>query len=260
MLKHDSPRQRFFSIAIPSGIAACLLGMAVLVWLINSSRPVSAADQLAEAVSVSGAYKGWIRETFESAVIIKPPSESVLTGERPKNRALYSNTTDGSFAEVVEFSKGMNIEYLSVKRRESATYKWQTNEIQLHTVYDAELKTRQTPLEPFGTSELLAFWKKQTGHDPFSLKKVREGNLDRFDMVLFASQAEAEKFRHDNDRVGTLTGCRWWVDGRKLITKAEMDLLEGTVTADISYDIPEPTDIYALGAPRDAKVVDNRNR
>ena len=54
-------------ITISSGIAACLLAAAGVVWMTRFDRTASAAEQLQQAVEAGSAYKGWIHMTSDTA-------------------------------------------------------------------------------------------------------------------------------------------------------------------------------------------------
>jgi hypothetical protein len=247
-------RRRIMRITITSGIAACVLAAAGLLLFTQNNRTASAAEQLQEAVEAGKAYKGWIHLTADSAGIKPPPGAPAL----PKRVTYHSRTVDGARANVREYEGGRDITIYWPATQEMVSYSAKTGEVHLSSLNDETVKVMQQNGMPATLGELLAMYKKQLGRDPVSVKETAEGVLKRFDITFFASDAEAEKFHKEHDSGFLGRQMSVWVNGDKLMTRMQFDDPSGKVTADISYGPPEIHDVYDLGAPRTAKVVDER--
>jgi len=247
-------RRLFMRITMTSGIAACLLAAAGLLWLTRSDRTASAAEELQQAVQTTTAYKGWIHQTASSAGLTPPPGTLAL----PKRVTYHTNTADGTVAEVREYAARLDVTMYFPQKREMATYSGQSNEIRLGSLSDERAKAVPNIALPATVGEMLTMIKTQMVHEPASVKETPEGDLKRYDIVFFASDAEARKFREERNGDPLLRGMTVWVNRDKLMTRVKFDDPSVPVTLDATYGPPEIHDIYDLGVPHSAKIIDER--
>ncbi len=251
-------RGKIMKIAIPSGIAAAVL-LAVGLWLtVQTSQPVSAAEQLKEVVKVNTAYKGWIH------VVAKPQLSSTVPSalkiRLPSLAHEHINTIDGTSVKVKEFKDERLIDFFSPPRKERITYSSKTGEIRIGSMSDEMCKAmaKSASTSP-SVSQYLAMLKKETGRDPYEVKRTRDGRTERYDIVPFKDAAEAKKCRAENSSFMSYSNLTVWVDPKsKLIQKLRIEQEGIIVVASFTYGEPVIKDIYSLGVPRDAKVIDSR--
>jgi hypothetical protein len=245
----------FMRIGIPASIAACLL-VAAGLWLVPT-RVASAAEQLQEVVATNQAYPGWVHATM------LPPTEmpqGLPPGVKIPARGIWhSNAAEGIAAEVKEFEKGADVTFYSTTRHEQLTYDHTTNELRAATLTDLGMQAaRQMAMSPTTVAEMLALRQKSTDRQPVSVKSTPEGNGTRFDVVFFNTQEELDAYAKKYGD-GTPRAITIWVNAEKFMTRVRFeDVPSRTYTVDITYGKPEFHDIYDLGVPRDAKLIDKR--
>ena len=105
-----------------------------------------------------------------------------------------------------------------IAKRETAVYNQKTGEIRLSTMSDAEAKGLEKKMIPMTVADIISGIKTELGRDPVSVKETPEGDGVRFDIVLFSSAAEEEKFVQQRNMESIGTGLSVWVNREKLIT------------------------------------------
>ena len=255
-------RRLWMRMTIPSGMAA-VVAAALVVTFLPGSQKASAADQLEQAVQTTKAFKGWTHWTqvFEGAATIPATGPAMHL----KKATRHANGAEGIMAEVTDLDNDIEIDMWWIARRETATYNQKTGEIRFRTMSDEESKELEKMAAPMTVADIVSDLKAHLGRDPVSIKETPEGEGVRFDIVLFASTEEAEKFRESkHQRASIGTGLSVWVNRDKLITRLRMEppsgeaRKQGAAIIEVTYGPPEIKDIYDLGAPRTAKVVDQR--
>jgi len=206
-------------ITISSSIAACLIAAIGLLWFTRIERTANAAEQLQEAVQATSAYKGWIHQTASSANLTPPPGAPAL----PERATYHTNTSDGTRADVREYADGLEITMYFPEKHETASYSGKTHEIRLGTLHDETARSFQRYPTPATIGEMLALGKQLSGRDPASVKETPEGDLTRYDITMFASDAEAEAFRKEHDSGFTGRGMVIWVNRDKLMTRMKFE-------------------------------------
>ena len=259
-LENAHKRRRWIMrIAIPTGIVAALILAAVLFFTLQSPRHASAAEDLNAVVEATTAYKGWIKLTTTFPEGLKAP---VPNPPLPPSFGNYIHP-DGSwtFASPVDpmHPDGKyTIYFWSVPRREIATYNADTNEIHLGTMQDLQHQAAIDYATPITITDLLAVHKKEFGRDALTVKESPEGDASRFDITLFSSPEEAKAFAKEHNIEFLGTGVTIWVNRDHLITRMRLEDPHGPVMLNYTYNVPELHDIYDIGAPRSAKVIDDR--
>lgn len=248
-------------IALPTAIAAGLIA-AFSLWFFPP-RTVSAAEQLQQVVDVAQAYKGWVHVTVVAPTEMSPEMAKEIAkippDQIPVRMTYHSSTADGIAADVREFSKGSDVTFYSLPRHEVLTYDHTTNTIRAGTLTEAGMDSiRQHVMSPTTVGDMLATLKKGGQREPLSVTSAPEGAATRIDVSFFPSkEAMLEYTKEHSD--GTPRALTIWVNADKLMTRVRFeDSTSGTYSADFTYGKPELHDIYDLGVPRTAKLVDNR--
>jgi hypothetical protein len=253
-------RRLFMRIAIPSGIAAALLAAALLIVSLESPRQASAAEQLNAAVQATKAYKGWIKISaqFPQSMTAPASTQPLFAGA-----GSYKNT-DGSFTYVHSTNPtdptdhNPELAFWSVPRNEIATYFFATNEIHLNTMMDIQKQEITGHPTPTTIAEIIDEQKRAFGIIPLAIKESVDGDLIRFDITLFASPEAAQKCATEYNMAFLGTSISVWVNHDHLMTRMRLDDPHGPITFNYTYNVPDIHDLYDLGVPRSAKIVDER--
>ena len=157
-------------------------------------------------------------------------------------------------------------------RGETAEYSSQTNEIRLGDMipYNIGAIRRQTESIPIDIGSELANFRQATGREPLEMTRKREGDQERIQIRYFRSAGEAAATLKPIADYGSLpVVTTLWIDPRtRLIQRgatthvtrfAENDIRPNHKPSQYHLFYGGPiADIYAAGAPRDAKVIDRR--
>ncbi len=230
-------------IGIPSAIAACVVLSLALLLTNGATQSASAAEQLREVTKVSDAYPGWIHITTES---IHVPASQTTTQPVPKNLAMHMNGPEGTFITVMESNQDRTVFFLSTSRNEMTQYDSKTNQIvkgALNPVFAKMMnETGILQATPKGLLQTMASKKKQTS----KVTRSREGELDCFTATLSGPTGRPETLTIlANPKTQLIQKIRIEQNGMRAVYR-------------YTYGPPEIKDIYDVGVPRDAKVVDNR--
>ncbi len=234
-------------IAIPSGVAAAILIVVGFLLSIQTTQPVSAAEQLKEIIKINDAYKGWIHITLES---ITPGATTQLL---PKSGAMHLNTNDNTFAQVVEFNDQRLVTYVSPAKNEAIYYRSKTNELEIGTLSPGSARGIGQHVSKFATVDGILGMLNDDGEKKYEIKQSRAGRYERFHISPIKPETGRSK-------VLGLKKMVVYVDpDTKLIRRITGESPEGiTFVYGYSYGEPAIKDIYSLGVPRNAKVIDNR--
>jgi hypothetical protein len=143
--------------------------------------------------------------------------------------------------------------------REQHSYDARRNEIRIRDlgVSGGELWKSIARAYPLTVSDLLKVIEESGAAAPTVKERVEDGLL-RFDVELAvpAGATQPTTGRATLPSKGTL-----WADRRtKLIAKLQYDSAGATKTFRFTYGAPDIGDLYDLGVPRDARIIDNRIR
>ncbi len=223
------------------GIAAALALTAGLLVMNATSQTVTAAEALTQAAQTSKSYKGWVH------------TRNTVAGEDPNNYCVtHFNNETGAWVSEVHSDGALEVEMYVPAEKEEVKYDSKTGEIRMGEVY----------------ANFAVEWKKIVQQMPLTIteelknsatakiRETREGDLNRFDLI---PSTEMEKTRdHDpaNDQPQQATT---WADARtNLIQKIQVTTAGKIETCTYTYGNPEIRDIYDVGVPRNAKVLDSR--
>jgi hypothetical protein len=212
------------------------------------------ADKLHQIMQNNWSYQGWMHVVLQNPLPGELPDLGNATAGGPlvTTEAIHTNTADGTQAISC---KRNGVPYLVMRspvKGELVRYDGARNEI---------LITRYTPRPDDGGPAIEGFDLVDTASrfvggdvEHYELQYQRDGKQDRFDIGLYeTSDPKSEPAPDENLTV--------WVDPRsKLIRKLRTETASRTSTSAFSYGQPVIRNIYDLGAPLDAKVIDRRQQ
>jgi hypothetical protein len=240
-------RRRRWIIMTSSGIAATVLLSLALLFVSAPPQSASAAERLEEAAEAGDAYRGWVHMKASMPDIPDAPKESVV----------HSNTEDGTYITDQTFPNGRRqVSLLRPSTREEITYDSEKKEIRIGTLYEEFAKNWQTQIRnsPYTLRGMLESIKRSGDGEATVTVAKPEGGLDRFDVKL-------PKQKPSPDRVMGSEDVSVWIDPKtKLVQKMSSKIQDKPVEMNFTYGKPEIREIYDLGVPSDAKVVDNRTK
>jgi len=221
-----------------------------------------AADALAQATTASTTYRGWIHTRSETegqpgytiqhvnnqtgvfALEAHGPSAAaalLMSG----NGLVSENTTSGPDGLAVQMwvpGERLDVNYNSNDR---TIRKGQVNE-QFAVLWKAQMQN--TPLTV----------NAQIAKGPdVRVEQSKDGALDRYEITL--PPEDPAKPRDKNTQAANPEKVVMWADpATKLIQRGEMVSAGETEKFTVTYGPPDIKEIYDLGVPRDAKVIDLR--
>lgn len=223
-------------------IAASVIGAVVMVSMLAIHSSASAAQVLSDIVEKAVAYKGWVHV----AVTMKG-------GGRMVN---HFNSADGTAARVTELPSGRrSITWLSPAQGQLQSYGSESNELRIADAGSATLFGKSSPetlQEAMAQVRLmLRSFKPQVQQEP-------DGDLKRFTVSAAGADPDATPI----ERVTI-----WVEPTTALVHRLKVDVGQQPKNTKLrsvgyeqtySYGGAAIEDIYSLGVPRDAKVVDLR--
>ena len=222
-----------------TSIAAAIVVAAVTALVNLSHDRVSAAELLKEVTRANDSYKGWLHIKITSEHPI--PSMPVLM-------TVYFNTADGTEAQVGRHEGILHVKMSVPARKEQFWYDGKLNQVRIVALPD-EVVERMRRIQPQAAAALIDSLIRAERSDALEVQRTRKDGLDRFEI----------RFK-DPSQAGGFKGATIWVDpDTRLIRKIQLEIEEaGEVTYAYTYGPPAIKDIYDLGVPRDAKVIDER--
>jgi len=242
-------------IIISTSVAAGLVLVVIAAFVLLSARPATAAEMFREVIETNGAYKGWIHMTLGDLQIGDP---SVLPKEIPplKSGSQHVNTTDGTIVNVIKFEDYFTVRFMSPPRGEYSEYDGKTNQLRIGTLADVTAKSlrESASKSPTTLEGLLAILKEQQ-LEKLEIIRTENGLYDRYEIRLTEPETKAR-----NDNATLFKEAAIWVNRTtKLIEKAKMQMPKNvSFMVTFTYGEPVINDVYDVGVPRDAEVVNNR--
>jgi hypothetical protein len=225
---------------LPMSIAAALIVAAGLTASLMPSR-ASAAEMLATTIKANEEYKGWVHLKHGNDV----------------TDYLHWNTETRISATRMENAITHEVGYWFANPQTGTEYRYNSKRSEIRIGFlspDWLMRDQETPVQ---FSTLIGQLRTIVGADAVTIKQSTEGGLERFDIAIAQSKPEKERLPEAFDEgVGSFgRPSTVWVDPKtKLINK----VTAGKQEIYLTYGAPEITSIQDLGAPKDAKVVDNR--
>jgi hypothetical protein len=212
--------------------AALAVAIGGAVWV---AQPASAAEQLAQAADASDRYTGWVH--------------SRVTDGHGQLVAIEHIDTRTGFS-VQELHEGGHVYFHLYDRAARRMAVYDGSE---HTLYVGPIDAGFADHERDAMRKMPWTLAEATAQIPgTTVRRGTDGDQNRFDLTFPPDDAKTAAAQH---RTVYPSSVSLWVDpATNLIVRAAVAGIPGEET--ITYGTPGPTDIYAAGAPRDAKVVD----
>ena len=243
-------------------IAICILivcGILFVQYLPNSAR---ANELLEEIAAINGRYIGWVH--------IKPdnvPEFQDSFDQKLESLVLHVNPAENIAVSVMNFKDTTRVHWNS--ESDDMKYDGRTNQLRISpgTFKDEDVMFQETDaLTPWHVAQNL--FMQPTFDALVNLIKyakevhyVKEDSYERFD-VTFGKAIDSGS-GEDSSTLSSPANLVIWVDPEsKLIQECEIEVIENehvvSLLLTFSYDEPAIQDIYDLGVPLTASVVDNR--
>lgn len=249
-------------IIMPASIAASIIGIGSLLYVMLCGPTANAAETLKEVAAANQAYKGWIHAKAERIV---PPEHD---GRRFIGASYHINMGKQVYINVIDYEGGRNIEWIDLKDRTYQQYTSENNLVTLTELPSAipieriheEIKTRRDirPLELIGLLVMQPTMDSVTAMMDYgcSVSQRGEGVYDRFDLAMPGRQGAADG--KENKPFLSLLFDKQTKLLQRLSTTATPDGTEAVIS--YTYGEPSIQNIHDVGAPLEAQVLDQRPR
>jgi hypothetical protein len=227
-------RKRLVRWTIATGAAAAAMGIVVgLAFLTLSGRSASAATALNEAAQTSKAYQGWVHSTMADS-------------SHKLREIIHFNIQTGLWASENRNGDKREIIIYDPTAKTETRYSSTNNMVRIGALYEEfagqwKQMIRQWPLTVAENAALIPGTK---------VKELKDGEFLRYELE-FPKKVRGKE-RPERAVI--------WVDRKtKLIQRGTVNLDGGeAMTFTYTYGEPAVGDVYDLGVPRDAVVVDAR--
>jgi hypothetical protein len=212
-------------------------------------RKVDAAQELTAAAKATQDFRGWVHIIPEN-----PPS--LLSMFKPSLSGLHINTANGTMAIVANVYGALYVEFISPATHEKRTYSGFSHKLLIATLNDqtAQSAINRNAEFPLKLADFLAQI-KANGEVLSSVVESTDQKLERFDLMV---TDEVKKQVSLEVPTGKLT---IWADPQTKLIRKLSSMVDGQpMVEDYSYGAPAIADIYDLGVPRTAQVVDDRRK
>lgn len=222
-------RSRWRRVILLGSVAAALLIAVAIVAAIFSQTRASAAENLMRIAQINESFKGWVHISGK---------DSSQTGGINYSTIDYSQANfyaDGN-AQFIDKVSRRNMFY---DRKSNTIYVGNISPTQMAQSFEEAAKRLSLAVSIQG---LMNDWKKQENEGELKVKQSHQGGYERYDL----------QFPGGNQTL--------WVDPKtKLLAKVHTRFSDHTEgTSYYRYNDPVVREIYDIGVPRDAKIVDNR--
>jgi hypothetical protein len=225
-------------------------GIVVAIVLLTLPRTVDAAEALRATSQASRNYQGWVHVTMD----ISQDSTGIVRLIASDIHLHFNNSSGASVIEFRVFGSEC-ITMFSPETGKEMEYIGLSGELQVSSLNKKqEEESRKRMLRsPVNPEDVIAQAKADGGPDPTVTKSFDQG-MDRFDVVFHANSTT----QPTSDREPSAGSMTVWSDPESnLIRKMTTIQDDGKpITMTFSYGDPQIRDIYDLGVPRSAKVVE----
>ena len=236
-------------IGIPSAAAAAI-AIAVVVWFSNyTASPASAAEQFKEVVKANGEYKGWVHVKSTTITLPKDLTPATATQQGypgvPKSVQTHLNTVDDTVATIRETDLDLLVNLSSPSKATVWGYSRKSGEITVNDMSPSAAAVTAELARHFTVKGILDSLAESYGK--YDIQRSEQDGIVRYDI---------KPEQKDGGPVLMIL-----VDAKdKLIRTVSMSETKGAnVTFEATYGPPNIKDIYDMGVPRSAKVVDSRS-
>jgi hypothetical protein len=203
-------------------------------------RSTSAAELLTQSARTSSQFKGWvhIRESVQ--------------GEKDFSVQHVNNET-GAWASESHTNAGLFVQMYVPAEKEEIKYSSSDGQVKIGEISQEFASGWKADIQKYALTEdaLLATVPGAT------VRQSDDDGLIRFDVTFPAD--DPEKAREQHRTVYPTSPVALWVDPRsKLIVKGSATVEGKSITTERNYGDPVIHDVFDLGVPKNAKVVDAR--
>ncbi|HEX4053169.1 MAG TPA: hypothetical protein VHX86_02790 [Tepidisphaeraceae bacterium] len=208
---------------------------------------MDAAEALQNAANATRGFKGWVH-------VMPVGQGDPLSAIKLRVQSIDINTSSGDFAIVANVYGALIVQMYSPAAHEMRTYTSLSGTVLISSVPGDAAETRRAAEFPF---KLADFLKRITSRG-LTAPTVAESNdqgLQKFNLTLSDdSKKTLDQYPELPNGNATL-----WVDPQsKLIRKMTSQIEGQPVIMEYTYGEPNIRDIYDLGVPKTARIVDNR--
>jgi hypothetical protein len=242
-------------VLVSSGIAALVgIGISILAVISFPQSATAAAENLNRSAAATHAYKGWVHVRPQTSGDPAPASQPAMV---ERDVVIHFNTADGTFAMQFELN-GIRCAVLSQPaKQQQEMYSAAVRQIRIDNLSKDSANNwfKHIAEVPVQLADVLAAMEKD-GAVKLDVKESQDGELSRFDLTFKGDPEKAPaQYREMVSEPRTV-----WTDPKSgLIRKMQTRTGGRAVLAEFTYGSPEIRDIYDLGVPRDAMVLDARN-
>ena len=230
-----SPRRRLemkvLRIASAAGIAALILFAASLLFTNHAVPSASAAEALKEATKASNGYLGWVH-----------------VEQLGQGSFLHANTGTNTVAMDTNIGGNREVMFFSQATSEYMRYNAKTITVTMNINSAIETNRMVSVIKKQLMPDTLI--EKLDKYGKLAVTQFQEGGLDKFDIVVEGLVDGSKDIPFD--KLVVLVN-----PDTSLIQEVKAFRGEGVIaTMKFTYGEPEIKDIYDLGVPRDATVID----
>jgi hypothetical protein len=223
------------------GVSAAAAGVALVVGLAMlsvSGGTARAAEALADAARSSKGYKGWVHATMGEG--------------RPQWGVTHFNNDSGMWATEVHDGDRVEIQMYDRAARTETKYFSSDGVIRIGTMHESFAERWKAMIQ----DSPLTLAENMPSVPASKVKQSEDGGLMRYDIELPPEPASRPAKGSAGEKPTSMT---MWVDPKtKLIQRSKSTEDGQEITCKYAYGPPAIRDVYDLGVPRDAQVVDAR--
>jgi hypothetical protein len=212
-------------------------------YIVSSDEKTTQSDQ---------EFQGWIHISSEI-------SEEISH----KNNAVHEehiNTLDETYIVVTKTAKNFQVQFYSPANDLYADYGIMKQQVAYYELgsYSTKQKVEDLPLT---LKKILTQFRNQTQKDPYEVLHHREGPYDRVDVRFFKDEDEAKRICQEKKVCAPPMPVTFWIDANThLVHKLAHEFNGKQRFVHITYGDPVIRDIYDLGVPQSADVIDHRKK
>jgi hypothetical protein len=229
--------------------AAAAIGITVIAITAMSPRAVNAAQELNDIAAATGNYKGWVHVRPIEKWHLGLTTQPVLQG-------IHINTNDGTVAVVFRWIGMLNIQMTVPSRHERQMYMQMGNQIRIMNAdEESSQRTMKIATElPLKLADYLAQFKTAGLKQP-DVVEAEDKGLRRFTVTF---KDATDKIPEEYRAMAASTLIVWADPQTKMIRRMQTPLDGRPTLMEYTYGAPEIHDMHDLGAPANARVVDDR--
>jgi len=221
------------------GIAAMIGGILIIAGIALSPHAASAADALARSAQASAQFQGWIH--------IRTDSE----GDK-ELEVQHINNQSGAMATTSVVNGVLDVEMALPDQLELLHYDGASHELKIGPITQESAKGWKATTKDFPLT-IAACLAEVPG---IEVRQTAEGKLLRFDLTL--PPDDPAKAAQENRTLYPAAAVVWTDPETGLIQKGTTIAEGKSVKVEVTYGDPIIRDIFDVGVPRDAKVIDLR--